>query len=256
MAGTFDLGDIAPLSVTIRDASGTLANGGTVTVTVTQPDGSVLGPTVVAPTSTGVYDYDFAPSMYGGHKVRWLSTGANSAAFTDVFSVEEPSPVSLADLKRYLNITSTVHDEELRGKLDAAVEMVEHEVGPLRLRTTTETVGYFGLLSRTPVASVTAATYGGFSYLATLTLDTAGLVRGVPAGTVVTYVYGRAAPTSAQREAVLVTASHLWETQRGVAPTALQADDGGGLTPGFSFALPRRALELLAPTRNSLGVVA
>jgi hypothetical protein len=72
---SIDLGDSVPLSVEVKNAAGALANGGAVTVTVTQPDGTPAGPFTVSPTTTGVYDYDFTPTQVGRHQVRWVATG-------------------------------------------------------------------------------------------------------------------------------------------------------------------------------------
>jgi hypothetical protein len=49
--------------------------------------------------------------------------------------------------------------------------------------------------------------------------------------------------------AIVLIAAHLWETQRGSAPSALALQDPNGFdpsTPGLGFAIPNRAKELLA----------
>jgi hypothetical protein len=52
------------------------------------------------------------------------------------------------------------------------------------------------------------------------------------------------------REAILIIAAHLWETQRGTSPSALSlqgADIGDAVSPGLGYAIPNRARELLEP---------
>jgi hypothetical protein len=66
----------------------------------------------------------------------------------------------------------------------------------------------------------------------------------------VTYSVGRPTVPAAVRLAILVVASHLWETQRGAAPVGPLATDDTFATPGAGFAVPNRAVELLAPYRQ------
>lgn len=173
---------------------------------------------------------------------------------------------TLADLKTHLNITGTRDDDELAGMLAAAIEVVEGIVGPLSVRSVTEThYGVNGpvlILRQRPVGPVTAvATRGAWGpytpgVLADYTLDeAAGLLRSTAgyrfAGDVtVTYPVGHAVVPYSVGLAVLIIAAHLWETQRGTSPSALalqQADTDVPFTPGQSYAIPNRASELLAP---------
>jgi hypothetical protein len=66
----------------------------------------------------------------------------------------------------------------------------------------------------------------------------------------VTYTSGRDDLPAAIRLAVLVIAEHLWETQRGAAPVGPLSADDTFATPGLGYAIPNRALELLAPYRR------
>jgi hypothetical protein len=49
--------------------------------------------------------------------------------------------------------------------------------------------------------------------------------------------------------ATLIIAGHLWETQRGNSPvaSALPAEDYSPGVVGMGFAIPARAMDLLAP---------
>ena len=168
------------------------------------------------------------------------------------------------DLKRYLNKTSTADDAELSDMLDAAVDMVQGLVGPVTSQTVTET--HYGVHSDVVVlrqvpalalSAVSGRTYPGAaptSYTLTdyvLDPDT-GLVRMVSGyqfggDVTVTYSAGRTTVPAAVSLAILIIAGHLWNTQRGVSPTALQDPEASAFQSPSGYALPNRALELLAP---------
>ena len=125
----FDLGDVVPLTVQIRDSNGNLANAGNVTLTIGLPDGSSISPTPSNPT-TGIYQLDYVTTQAGRHSVRWLATGANGSAFTDGFDVRSADPgyiISLADAKATLNMsqTNTADDEEMKVYLEAVTRVIE-----------------------------------------------------------------------------------------------------------------------------------
>lgn len=167
------------------------------------------------------------------------------------------------DLKQHANITWDVDDLELTDMLDAALDVVGGIIGPVGPTEVTET--HYGnssgvlVLRQMPVASVTSISCGYFGGTpavldsANYTLDPAtGIVRGVGfyGDVTVTYTAGSDNPPARQRLAILIIAAHLWETQRGTAPSALalqQQDGDPSFTPGASYAIPSRAMELLAP---------
>lgn len=162
----FDLGDVANLTVTVRNTAGTPANAGTVVCTITQPDGTTSTP-AVSNTGTGIYSAGFTPTLAGRHLVRWVATGANASSYTDVFDAFAANPrflISLADLREALNLadTNTVHDAELRLYLAAATTVIESIDRPYL--TQTRTHSFDGgrrtlVLPETPVASVTSIAY-------------------------------------------------------------------------------------------------
>lgn len=265
---TYDLGDLVPLGVEIRDTEGDLADATTVTVTVTLPDGTTSGPHTVTPSPTGVYQYDYTPSQVGRHGVRWVATGTNAGAFTDVFTVLDPAElpvVGLAEAKRYLNVTSTTDDEEIRRMLGVATDLCERYTGrALRRKTVSESHASDGyaaalVLRDVPALSVLSVSVNGTASTDYTLRGDLGLLYAGSAtapscwafGTVaVTYVAGYADPPQVAVEAVLVVLRHLWDTQRG-SSAGLPGLGGGddGYMPGASYALPRRAQELLAPLR-------
>lgn len=265
---TIDLGDVVPLSVQVRDANGTLANAGAITLTVTLPDGTSTVVSTANP-STGNYTAAYAPTVAGRHVVQWVATGSNASAFYDAFTVIDPSElglVGLDDVKRHLNITGTSSDEELRAVLSAATSAAEDYLRrPLRRASSTQTFytrsgnGRGLVLDRTDVASIVEVVEDGV----TLTADDfdADLAAGVVwrsdcrewcYPTSVEYATN-GINSPALRQAVLELTRHLWETQRGSMPMMPRGVDGmDAFNPAMSYSLPRRVTELLAPYRMPL----
>lgn len=204
----FDLADIVPLSVEIRDSANALANAGAIALTITLPDQSTVTPTPANP-STGKYTYDYATTQAGRHTARWVATGANASAFSDAFDVRESTPayiVSLADAKAHLNMSTTDRDrdEELRRFIEGSTVIIEDKVGPVVVRSYTERhpSGDVLLLRKTPVVSLASVvpwlTSGTTYAVADLKVDTTtGIVERLNGGSFtggpfgVTYKAGR-----------------------------------------------------------------
>lgn len=259
----YDLGAVVQLTVSVTDGAGEPANSGNMALTITLPDDSTVIVDPVTPTATGSYAYAYTTTQAGRHTVRWVGTGANPAAYADVFDVRDQAPVaivSLADAKKQLNITDTGDDDELRGFITGASLAVERELGTVVARrsfTERRTAGSDGrvLLSNVPVLAVTSAgsADGTTTWAAgDLDVDTAtGLVTAVAGAAPLvgdidfTYTAGLRAVPDDYQLATLIVIQHLWETQRG----RYGAVPGGSTEPeymsGRGFALPRRALELL-----------
>lgn len=265
----FDLGDTVRLTAECRDPDGTLTTAGTVTLTVTLPDGSTVSPVVLAPATAGQYVYDYPTTAAGRHAVRWVFTDPGSAT-TDVFDVRPEAPallLSLADAKAQLNITSTRNDEEIRGWLETVTAAVEHFTGITVQRSFTEVhriprrgAPSFALL-RTPALEITAATGADVD---SMDLDpSAGVVHhtdgGLFCGRVeVTYLAGRDEVPAPIRDAAKVILQHLWRTQRNTSrgPVPGGGDDFSVTepVPGLGYAIPNRALQLMEPYRLPPGV--
>jgi hypothetical protein len=272
----FDLGNNVRLTAECRDPDGTLTTAATATLTITLPDGTTDTPAVPAPVTAGQYVVDYVPAAAGLHSVRWLFTGPASA-YTDVIDVRPavpPALFSLADAKAQLNYPSTVadDDDELRGMIEATTRIVEHFAGAVTRRTVTEESRGGApalLLQVTPVIAVTAIAPVQSNQLeadvAGLVVDTAtGIVRRVdgtafpPGPYRVTYTAGRSVPSANLTLAGRIILQHLWRTQRAGRRGALA---GGGddysvtePIPGLGYAVPNRALELLAPDQLPSGV--
>jgi len=259
----YDLGDLVPLRVLVKDSAGAAANATSVSVTITAPNGTTSTSTV-SPTTTGQYDYTYTPTTAGRYLVRWVATGTNASSYTDAFTVNDPadlSLLSLTDAKAYLNVTSTSSDEELRQFILEASDIAERLTGrQLRRRTVVASFSNDGteavVLDVLPAASITSVTENGV----TLTAGTdyvADLVAGViRRGTTltplvwatgrghitVTYVAGEANPSPTAQLLVKELTRHLWRTQRGASPMGMGGQDD--FIPGGNNIVTYRVKEL------------
>lgn len=165
--------------------------------------------------------------------------------------------LSLTDAKAALNITSDAYNDELQDYIDGAVAAVEFICGPAESEEVSEVVQATAAigLTRTPVLAVTSVTGDlfGARVLSDLHIDLyAGVIRTREGVTplvrdtyTVVYTTGRAAIPPAMKQAAKVILKHQWSTQRGPAAKATTAD--GSYVPGFGFAVPNAALQMLAP---------
>lgn len=168
-------------------------------------------------------------------------------------TAQTPEFITLEELKKHLNIPAakTVDHVELELARGSAEEGVEFLVGPVIHATVTETVhpsrSGVAVLAKCPVVSVTSVLSNGVSVTHALNAE-AGIISGLPwAGDlVVTYTVGRTVLPDSIRLAALIIAAHLWDTQRGPATSPLQEEETTEV-PGLGYAVPNRALELLAP---------
>ena len=269
MPSTYDLGDVVAFAVEIRDSAGDLANATAVTLTLTLPDGTTATP-VTANPSTGRYTASYTPTVAGRFVARWVATGTNASAFTDVFTIIDPAElglVGLDDVKRHLNITNTTSDEELRQVLLAATTAAEDYLRrPLRRVAQTQTFytrngnGRGLVLARTDISAISSVTEDGDVLVADDDYEVdlnAGIVWRVDCReweypTVVEFVTA-GVDSPALRQAVLELTRHLWETQRGSMPMMPRGVDGmDAFNPAMGYSLPRRVTELLAPYRMPL----
>lgn len=271
----FDLGAVVPLGTTVKDSAGALANAGAMALTITLPDATTVSVSPVTPTSTGVYAYDYTTGQAGRHAARWVATGVNAGAYTDQFDVREQTPptiLSLADAKTHLNLTTTTHDDEVRGWVESVTSGIEHLAGVCVRRTVVEKhdVPAHGVhtlaLRRTPVLSLTslvAVLSGGTSYtVADLDVDgPTGIVSRLDGARLhgplrATYVAGRAVVPANLTAAGKIILQHLWRTQQGPGRPQMGVGDFDVTeqVPGFGYAIPHRALQLMEPHRLPPGV--
>lgn len=269
----YDLGDVVPLSVEIRDTAGALADAGAVTLTIALPDGTTTTPAVTSP-STGVYEASHPAAMVGLHAVRWAATGTNAGAYDDVFEVRPSGSrwiVSLADAKAELNITGTGDDEELRGVLDEAHDLVERYPPGVTLAPRSRTEQHPGgsttlRLRWPPVREVTTVTVAGTALAeadydllldgdAAVLIPASGTFGGDGDQVVVEYAAGWASPPPAAVRAVKAMLAHLWATQRG-SMGGRNAFAGGQAptVPGAAYLFPNRVLEALSLLSSQPGI--
>jgi hypothetical protein len=258
---SFDLGDKVPLSIAITDASGAPANAGSVSLTITLPDGSTVTQGSIPPTSTGVYDYDYETVQAGVHRVRWLATGVNASAFTDVFDVEpaEGTPfISVADARNHLKKTSA-DDEKLRGFVAGACQMIEDRMGHVTPVTlTVDGCGRTVILERPVISVISVIRLPGGEAIpaADPVAGTDGWTLDAGAGVLtLSRHYGRVramiragrSPLPGHfRLAGLELIGHLWRTSQhntsGGRPS-LGVDET--VVPGVTYALPYNVRQLL-----------
>jgi hypothetical protein len=267
-----DLGDNLPFALTVKDSAGALANATSVTLSITRDGVAESGsPFTVTPTSTGLYDKDYAAPAAGHYVGRWVATGANACAYVQVFDVEAADPgylFSLARAKEHLDITVTTADEELRAWMSATTRIVERIAGPVLVRTITDERhdGGGSLWLRNPPVLNDAAGLAIFTvgpWFTTGTTYAAADLRVSPSGRLerrdggsftgtyaVTYQAGRRVIPSNISGAGLIVLKGLWETQRGAASLPL-SDEELVNEPGMGLVMwrARQLLEVdeLAP---------
>ena len=195
-----------------------------------------------------------------------------SSDLTTVFDVEATADiaiVSLSDVKTQLGKRDTTNDDELRSYLLSASENIEAMCGPCAVRAFTERVTGRGRtavwLSNTPVVSLTslAPVYTWVTPLAvddvTLDPDTGKITRvnrWCPffGDYDVAYTAGRAVVPASMRLACMIIVQHLWDTRRGNIGSRGPAADETVTLPGWGYAIPNRAAELIGGNRRTMFV--
>jgi hypothetical protein len=261
------------LSTTVKNAAGQLGNATAIALTVQKPDASTQ--TYSSPTNdgTGLYHQDIPTTdltLVGHYAYKWVATGTNAGVAYDVFDVFDPfdvSVLSLRDGKDHLNIpqTNTTYDSEIQSKIATIQANLEKLTGgPIITRSITERApcpyGHNTIAVRqrplVGVTSITDVASGVAQSTSDLEIDSnAGIIRrklGWPFlgwGGAYTVVYtagwGTAVPPSFNEFARIVL-EHLWQTQHG---PSLRPSIGGEeevTLPGFGYAIPNRAVELIA----------
>jgi Phage gp6-like head-tail connector protein len=259
----FDIGDTVPLTITVRDADGNPVNANTVELTIMKPDGTNVTPAPSIdnpPDDTGIYVFDYVPSVAGRYSISWLTTTPNTA-YTDIFDVRETVPrymISLADMKSHMSITESTYDEQIRSYIEAATVACEiHRNETIVPTTKTEVIasGYQRVLHHTPVISITTIEQvrGGLASFDPVDFgidNETGLVWRLNNG----YMEGplrftyRAGYSIIPADYVLATkiiVQHMWETQRGFGTGSTRFGVEQTVPGAFIHSIPWRALELL-----------
>ncbi len=271
------------------DGTTTLVNATTLTLVVklANADGtSTVTGTYTSPVndSTGTYHQDIPVTDLTGlghYQYTWTATGTGAGVSFgdfDVFDPFETAVLPLQDAKDALNIPQAVtsSDTELQSYIATIESNLERATGgPLVNRTITaertEMMSYQTVIPvrQRPLVSVTSiisASGAAIDISAGLKLDVnAGLIRrplGLPfygpffawlPEVYVTYVagWGTSVPAAFGIFARIVL-QNLWRTQHG--PSARPSMGGEEMTtpPGFGFAIPNQAAELLAGSQNGI----
>lgn len=279
----YDIGDKVTATTTVLVNS--VPTDATVAATVTDPAGGTTVPSVSHP-GTGQYSTDITPTLSGNYLVHWVASGTAVGVDEYQFYVQPPGfrAVSLTDAKTHINksATFTGDDNELRGFIDVAGEVIDGIAGPTVNRTVVEyhNGGSMEIYLRFwPVVSVTSVVEtwpGGPNY--TLTQETdLGLGQGTgydftfnpnlgslsrrvnnwiytfPPGVdniKITYVAGRKQPwPAAIRMAALEEVAYLWrssQTGRGAGRSASGTGIEETLTIAGLGAVPVRVVQLLS----------
>jgi hypothetical protein len=258
---------------------------GSVSVTVYQPDGTTAT-LAVTRTGTGEYAAVFTTAQAGHHAFTWVSTDATyPGAFGDSFEVSglpDTTIVSLAEAKEILHQTSTTaNDAKIQGYNAAVTNVIEYYCGPVIVQTVTETLPARGtetILAKPPVIQLLPWTevpaelanlgitlpspaspmirtrvYGIEWPLTQLYVDPRrGIVThtsGLPffyCAYIWQYQAGRPVISGAIYEASKIILKHIYGVENAGTGTGTGSGDEETSPGPFGFAIPNRALELLA----------
>ena len=277
------------LSTTVRDVTGALVNAGAITLLVkiavidgtTSTTGSYASP---VNDGTGLYHQDVPVTdllVNGHYQSTWTTTGAGAGVSRgefDVFDPFETAVLPLQDAKDQLNIpqASPTSDTELQSYIDTIRTSLERFTGgPAVNKAITERVELTSnqtvlVLRQRPVVSVTSIT----SVASGQPIDiSAGLDIDPNAGTVrrlldypfygpyfewlptmsVVYVagWGTSVPAAFNSFARIVI-QHLWTSQHGPSARPQMGGDDMATVPGFGFAIPNMAAELLNGSQGGI----
>ena len=284
----YPLGQPIRISATVEDIDGNLVDPATLTLLVklAQANGTwATTGTYSTPAhdSTGQYHQDIpAADLTGtGHyQYTWTSTGTGAGVSFGDFDVFDPfgevAVLPLGDAKDTLNIPAgnTDNDAEIRAYIATIESGLERATGgPLVNRTVVERSEMMSNqtvipVRQRPLVSVTQILSASGSVIdisGGLDLDVnAGLIRrqlGLPfygpffqwlPAVTVTYVagWGTSVPAAFNAFARIVL-QHLWSSQRGPAALPMGAD-ATVMIPGFGFAVPNMAAELLAGSQDGV----
>ncbi len=274
------------VSAAVRDLTGTLTNAGTLTLVLSKPDGTTQ--TYPSPTndSAGNYHQDIPAgdlTQNGHYQYAWTATGSGAGVSVGDFDVYDPfetAVLPLQDAKDMLNIpqATTQYDSEILNWVASIQSSLQRFTGgPIVNTTVTERVeAVAGLtkmcLRQRPVVSVqsiTSESSGGSLSMADIKVDTnAGIVQralGLPfygpffmwqPWFIVVYTagWGTSVP-AAFNDFARIVIQNLWETQRGPAALPMTSEETVNI-PGFAFAIPNRAAELLNGSQGGVPFLA
>lgn len=258
-----------------------------ITCVVYQPDGTMVSLTsAVTSPATGTYAAVFTAAQAGHHVVVWTSTDTTyPGAFSDSFEVQpaiDTTIVSLAEAKEILHQTATTkYDAKIQGHNASVTNWIEWYCGPVIVQPVVEELPSDGLvvqLSKPPVIGLTAWTalpagidpsrvvpapptpmfpvrvFGVPYPLTQLYADpkkgTVKHTSGLPfyyGDYLWSYQAGRPVIPACIYEAAKITLKHLYYVESGGTGSGTGSGDEETTMTPFGFAVPNRAIEMLAP---------
>lgn len=257
---TYDLG----AQVTSRWSGA--PTGGTVTVAITRPDGTLVSPATDVTREGNEAVATYVPNMAGRWFLTWTST-VKVGAYTDVVDVWPADPrflISTDDARSALGWPSgpvvSGWLDDLRLYIAAATPVIEDIVGTVAKQNFTQTIhkGWsFAALYERPVNSIVSILYADATpitadqYTVRASTGMLELNSAVTADVVVTYSAGLVSVPQNVRLATRELVRHWWQqgmqAQRGTAPAGDEA-----YTP-MGYAVPRRVMELCGPSKKISG---
>jgi hypothetical protein len=281
----YPLGQPIRVSTTVRDVTGALTDAGALTLLVklAAADGTwTTTGTYASPAhdGLGLYHQDIPVTdlaTIGHYQYTWTSTGTGAGAVPGEFDIYDPyetAVLSLQDAKDALNIpqATTSSDNEIA----AYVSTIESSLrgmtgGPMVNRPITERAEFTPdlmmlQLQQRPIVSVTSIVSipNGATVDISAGLDIDNLANAVytkggwafsafsPLATV-TYVagWGTAVPP-AFNVAARIILQYLWTTQHGPSQRPSMGGMDLATVPGFPYAIPSGAADLLRGSLNGL----
>lgn len=276
MSAPIELGETYQYQWTPKDTAGNTVAAGSVTATITLPDGTTkVSPTDFTVTGLGPATIDYLTTQAGRHVLLGTATGGAlgtaTEKFEDVFHVEPAGRylVGIDEAVTHLrgtNLISTVADlEQLRWLILAASDAMERDLGrQIARRTVTRT--YDGgkcalLLLDTPVISITTVTENSVAVAAAgYTLDTTAgiLYRGATTAPIdwiwgrqnitVTSVVGMAEVPAVLRKIAVNAIARMWQHSQQMPHPALDPDTAVALAVGTLTPLELGAYNSFRPT--------
>lgn len=235
--------------------------GSTITLEVTQPDGTklALSPAGSPPKAT------LAPTMAGRHFLRWQATGPETVAYTDQLDVWPEDPrflISIDDARNALNEGGRMTKDlvnDLRLYIAAATPVIEDIVGPMLIAAMefTTSGGRPAIILPTEPSSITAVTLNGTALAAGDWYTEHGVLY---AGTraagsffgagelVIGFSVGSGSIPANIRLGTRELVRHWWQIGKQSMGGAARGQENmaAEFTPS-GFAVPRRVIELCAP---------
>lgn len=252
---------------------GVLVNAGTVTVTVTLPDGTTASPTATN-VGPGVYEVAYTTTQAGRHGVVVTASGGdlgtNVVVQDDIINAEATgtSIVSVAEVIAHLRAAGTITTDsdlaDLRWLARVATDAVQLDLGRTYVRTTKVDTLDGGktvlILLDYPVLSVTSVVEDGTTLASTdytVNLRLGHLQRGSSLAprrwsrgyqnVVVTYVVGSAVVPPIVRKVALNGIERMWQTSRQALHPGVEPFVGNFVTVAAGTLTP---LELTAYNRQ------